>query len=105
MSPNGRVRTDGEVRAGEPWQIVRLGLNVKRYPVCYAAHRAIDAMLALRERDPIGADAIGSIDVTIGRSQSMPTPVGQHPAVDDGALTMRPIGVNEEPRSGRGRRA
>lgn len=50
LSPAGRVRRDGECRIGQDWQIVRQGLNIKRYPVCYAAHRIVDAALALRGR-------------------------------------------------------
>jgi 2-methylcitrate dehydratase PrpD len=42
------VRLDGPCRAGAPWQVLAQGLNVKRYPVCYATHRIIDASLALR---------------------------------------------------------
>lgn len=48
LSPAGRVRLDGPCRAGAPWQVLQQGLNVKRYPACYATHRIIDAALALR---------------------------------------------------------
>jgi 2-methylcitrate dehydratase PrpD len=48
LSPAGRARLDGPCRAGAPWQILQQGLNVKRYPVCYATHRIIDAALSLR---------------------------------------------------------
>jgi 2-methylcitrate dehydratase PrpD len=48
VSPAGRVRLDGPCRAGAPWQILRQGLNVKRYPACYATHRIIDAALSVR---------------------------------------------------------
>jgi aconitate decarboxylase len=47
LSPAGRVRLDGPCRAGAPWQILQQGLSVKRYPVCYAAHRIVDAALSL----------------------------------------------------------
>jgi hypothetical protein len=50
LSPAGRTRLDGPCRAGAPWQILQQGLNVKRYPVCYATHRIIDAALSLRPR-------------------------------------------------------
>jgi 2-methylcitrate dehydratase PrpD len=63
FSPNGRVRTDG--RLGE-WHIVRHGLNVKRYPVCYALHRSIDAILDL----PVAASDVDSIDVRLGKLQA-----------------------------------
>jgi len=35
---------------GVDWHICRHGLNIKRYPICYCAHRTIDAVLNLRER-------------------------------------------------------
>src|SRR5690606_30056146 len=38
--------------------ILRYGLNIKLYPVCYAAHRAIDAMLKLRAMAGFDAAAI-----------------------------------------------
>lgn len=47
ISPAGRVRLDGDCRIGQDWQILRQGLNVKRYPACYATHRVIDAALQL----------------------------------------------------------
>lgn len=67
LSPAGRVRLDGACRAGAPWQILRQGLNIKRYPVCYALHRAVDAALALRPRL---ADRLGDIEcITIELGQ------------------------------------
>lgn len=62
FSPKGSVRLDD--RLGE-WHILRVGLNVKRYPVCYGVHRAIDAVLAL------GADAekVQSVEVRVGKLQ------------------------------------
>ncbi|WP_167772603.1 MmgE/PrpD family protein [Ramlibacter henchirensis] len=70
LSPAGRVRLDGPSGAGREWQIVRQGLNVKRYPTCYATHRIIDAALALH---PHVSDRIGEIEeavVEIGELQA-----------------------------------
>ncbi len=72
FSPAGRVRVDGELAAGRDWHIVRQGLNVKRYPVCYALHRAIDGMLAIRERRAVPAERVAEIEVTLGRTQLVP---------------------------------
>ncbi len=62
FSPRGDVRLDE--RLGD-WHILKYGLNVKRYPVCYGVHRAIDAVLAL------GADPakVGSVEVRVGKLQ------------------------------------
>lgn len=70
LSPASRVRLDDPLRAGTRWQILLEGLNVKRYPVCYAAHRVIDAALSLRERVAGRVDEIEAIDVEIGRLQA-----------------------------------
>ena len=63
FSPQGRVRTDA--RLGE-WHILRQGLNVKRYPVCYALHRSIDGILDLE----LNARDVDSIQVQIGKHQA-----------------------------------
>ena len=38
------------------WRILEQGLAIKQYPVCYRAHRAIDAMLGLARSHDIAAD-------------------------------------------------
>lgn len=46
---------------GAPYAIVRPGLNVKRYPCYYSAHKCIDAMLALARAhaiDPAGVESV-----------------------------------------------
>ena len=56
---------------GKPFIIVEPGLALKKFPCCYASHRAIDGVLALRAK--LGCDA-SSIDKIICR---MP-PGGMH---------------------------
>jgi len=70
VSPAGRVRLDGELAAGREWHILRQGLNVKRYPVCYALHRAIDAVLELAARHDLRPEAVSEVEVRIGRAQA-----------------------------------
>jgi aconitate decarboxylase len=65
FSPAGRVRTDDAL--GE-WHIVKNGLNIKRYPVCYALHRSIDGILALRNK--IDAGKVKEIELSIGKLQA-----------------------------------
>jgi 2-methylcitrate dehydratase PrpD len=62
LSPAGHVRLDGPCRAGAPWQILQQGLSIKRYPVCYAAHRIVDAALSLR---PQLAQRLGDIQEVV----------------------------------------
>lgn len=63
FSPKGEVDFDAPVEAGRDWQILRYGLSLKKYPMCYCAHRPIDAALDLRTAYRIDADAIESIAV------------------------------------------
>jgi aconitate decarboxylase len=70
LSPRGRVRLDGAIDAGSEWQIARQGLNIKRYPVCYAAHRAIDAVLSIREEVLEHSSEVREIIVTLGHLQA-----------------------------------
>lgn len=70
LSPAGRVRLDGPSRAGAPWQVVQQGLNVKRYPACYATHRIIDAALSLRPQLQDRLDEIEEIVAEIGQLQA-----------------------------------
>ncbi len=70
ISPAGRVRLDGAIAAGRDWHILRNGLNVKRYPVCYALHRSIDGLLALGSGKKINPEKIREIELSIGRHQA-----------------------------------
>ena len=73
-STYGAADSDPEVTAnslGKPFVISNPGIAVKKFPCCYATHRAIDGVLTLRER--LGFDA-ASIDKVICR---MP-PGGMH---------------------------
>ena len=70
VSPAGRVRLDGSCRAGAPWQIMQQGLNVKRYPACYATHRVIDAALSLREELAGRIEDIEEIVAEMGELQA-----------------------------------
>lgn len=67
LSPAGRVDRSRPVEAGSAWRIAG-GLNIKRYPVCYFAHRAIDAMLALREQHELVAEEIERIEAHVSRT-------------------------------------
>jgi 2-methylcitrate dehydratase PrpD len=70
LSPAGRVRLDGPCRAGAPWQILQQGLNVKRYPACYATHRIIDAALSLHPRVAQRLEDIEEVVCEIGHLQA-----------------------------------
>lgn len=67
FSPAGRVRVDGPL--GE-WHILKSGLNIKRYPVCYALHRSIDGLISLLSRNRTKSEDVKEIELSIGRLQA-----------------------------------
>ncbi len=70
LSPDGQTERDRPfVAASRQWHIVHHGLSIKRYPICYATHRSIDAVLGLVERYDLAADEVERIDVSTGRTQ------------------------------------
>lgn len=53
------------LRSGETWQIVKQGLSIKKYPICFAAHRVVDATLDLAARHAIRADEVAGVTVAL----------------------------------------
>ena len=50
VSPKGNVDRTSPTQAGRDWNILTQGLSVKKYPLCYCTHRAIDGVLDLLAR-------------------------------------------------------
>ncbi|ATE66536.1 MmgE/PrpD family protein [Rhizorhabdus dicambivorans] len=69
-SPAARVDRTTEPAFGRSWRILSEGPNIKLYPVCYAAHRMIDSVVALADATAGRIDAIRSIRVHLGHTQS-----------------------------------
>ena len=57
-------------RLGLDWRLLRIGINVKLYPMCYATHRSIDAMIDLCHANRLRAADIASVDVELGEAQA-----------------------------------
>lgn len=55
--------------AAKEWHLARQGLNIKRYPICYATHRAIDATLDLANAHDLHAKDVQSVRVFTGAKQ------------------------------------
>ena len=53
-----------------PWKILHAGLSIKRYPLCYATHRVIDGVLALRQQHQLKPDEVESVEAIIGVAQA-----------------------------------
>jgi 2-methylcitrate dehydratase PrpD len=71
-SPSGSPNIDhGTIDIGKNWRLAELGINVKRYPTCYATHRSIDAMLGLVREYKLKPDDIKEIRVHTGVTQKL----------------------------------
>jgi 2-methylcitrate dehydratase PrpD len=64
VSPAGEYDAQ-TTRVGQTWQIVRQGLSIKKYPICFAAHRVVDATLDLARQNGIGAGRIAHVSVSL----------------------------------------
>ena len=70
LSVDGKTGRDRPfVAAAKEWHIIGHGLSIKRYPICYATHRSIDAALGLVERHNLAADEVERIHVSTGKTQ------------------------------------
>ena len=71
LSPQGRVDTETPLdNLGKTWRIAEKGLNVKKYPMCYGVHRALDGMLDLVRAHKLTPAAVKEIAVTTGKTQA-----------------------------------
>jgi 2-methylcitrate dehydratase PrpD len=70
ISPQGKEDRTSEAKAGREWAILSHGLGIKKYPMCYATHRAIDCILDLVENSPIQAGDVKKISVSISDNAS-----------------------------------
>ena len=66
ISPHGNVERESPAALGREWRILQHGLNIKLYPVCYSAHRILDAMIGMMRRDGLKADDITGVEVEMG---------------------------------------
>ncbi len=71
LSPAGRVDLSGEVGLSDgSAYVARYGLSIKRYPVCYALHRVLDGILALRAQPGFDTRQIEAIELCVGDTQA-----------------------------------
>jgi len=61
VSPHGRTDIHAPVEAGRVWRMLTAKLSVKKYPLCFCTHRALDGMLDLVAEHQLRADQIDSI--------------------------------------------
>jgi len=63
--------TRGDWGLGSNWRLEKMGINIKRYPMCYATHRSIDAVLDLAAEHDLDPKAVDEIHVRIGDAQDL----------------------------------
>ena len=69
LSPRGRVDLSTPATLlGR--RLLAKGLTVKKYPICFAAHRVVDACLDLVAQHDLRPDQVSAISVTVGRAQA-----------------------------------
>lgn len=67
LSPRGRVDLQTPTAIGRDWALPRGGVNTKKYPTCFATHRALDGMLALIDTHATGPAEVARVLVTTSR--------------------------------------
>ena len=68
FSHGGRIDVDSPVKAGTEWQLCGGNrISVKKYPLCYCTHRAIDGMFDLLQTNAVQAKDVERITVLISR--------------------------------------
>jgi 2-methylcitrate dehydratase PrpD len=71
FSPTGKQDLSRDLAPDREWQIVKRGLNIKRYPICYATHRTIDGILSLAATHGFAADDVAEVRISTGRTQML----------------------------------
>lgn len=106
FSPKGNADRERPVTGlGETLRILDMGLSIKKYPMCYATHRVVDAALDLVEAHDLKPGDVKEIRATIGQTQA--TTLRNHDPVTGleakfslefalaSALVARKVGLNE----------
>lgn len=71
LSPQGRAeRTAPPDRLGKELRILESGLSIKKYPMCYATHRAIDGVLDLIKAHDIKPAQVKEVQAQVGMAQA-----------------------------------
>lgn len=70
VSPAGDVDRARQAAVLSRLQIAQTRMNVKRYPLCYYTHRALDGMLALRSTHGIQAGNVERVEVRMSQEHA-----------------------------------
>lgn len=69
---DGEVLDEQLLTLGHPLEIETSGLEVKKYPMCYATHRALDGLLDLRAEHALTLDQIESVRIVTSHGGLVP---------------------------------
>jgi len=64
VSPAGKVDRESALEAGSVWKLARDGLSVKKYPLCFCTHRALDGMFDLLQAERVDAARVRRVTVS-----------------------------------------
>lgn len=67
VSPAGNIDVESATAAGTDWKLLSNRLSIKKYPMCFATHRALDGMLDLLRSKEIDAKNVRRIEVFLSR--------------------------------------
>lgn len=67
VSPKGQVDRTSAAPIGREWRILTEGLSVKKYPLCYCTHRALDGTLDLLAKERLAPEKVKSVVVSTSR--------------------------------------
>jgi 2-methylcitrate dehydratase PrpD len=71
LSPKGKADLDAPViTQNRPLGILDTGLSIKKYPICYATHRVIDAVIDLAQAHDLQPEAVREVRAWIGVAQA-----------------------------------
>jgi 2-methylcitrate dehydratase PrpD len=71
VSPAGRVDLESPLQAGSVWKLAKDRLSVKKYPLCFCTHRALDGMLDLLKESPLAPPQIAHVHVRTSRRNTV----------------------------------
>jgi 2-methylcitrate dehydratase PrpD len=70
VSPKGEVDITSPAALGKDWAILHHGVNVKLYPMCYCAHRVLDAAIDMQAQRHLDPNDIQTVTLELGDTET-----------------------------------
>ncbi|NYT22955.1 MmgE/PrpD family protein [Alcaligenaceae bacterium] len=67
VSPLGNVDLSSPIEAGAKWKLPRSRISIKKYPTCFATHRAIDGILDLLKVHAVRPNQVKKVNASVSR--------------------------------------